>query len=108
MDFVTRLPPSQGNTVIFTVIDRFSKSAHFIPLPQLPTATEIANILLHHLFCHHSIPADMVSDRSPQFISQVWKALCSALGATVSLTSGYHPQPNGQAERANQELEAAL
>ncbi|XP_023822103.1 uncharacterized protein K02A2.6-like [Oryzias latipes] len=57
---------------------------------------------------HHGIPSDIVSDRGPQFTSQVWKAFCSALGATVSLTSGYHPQANGQAERANQELEAAL
>uniref|UniRef100_A0A8C7XXH5 Uncharacterized protein n=1 Tax=Oryzias sinensis TaxID=183150 RepID=A0A8C7XXH5_9TELE len=44
----------------------------------------------------------------PQFVSQVWKAFCSALGATTSLSSGYHPQTNGQAERANQELEASL
>uniref|UniRef100_A0A3B3HIS5 Integrase catalytic domain-containing protein n=1 Tax=Oryzias latipes TaxID=8090 RepID=A0A3B3HIS5_ORYLA len=108
MDFVTGLPPSNGNTVILTVIDRFSKMAHFIPLPQLPTATGTADIMVNHIFRHHGIPVDIVSDRGPQFISQVWKAFCTALGATVSLTSGYHPQSNGQAERANQELEAAL
>uniref|UniRef100_A0A3B3I4G6 Gypsy retrotransposon integrase-like protein 1 n=1 Tax=Oryzias latipes TaxID=8090 RepID=A0A3B3I4G6_ORYLA len=108
IDFVTGLPPSRGNIVILTVIDRFSKMAHFIPLPQLPTATQTANIMVDHVFRHHGIPADIVSDRGPQFISQVWKAFCTALGATVSLTSGYHPQSNGQAERANQELEAAL
>uniref|UniRef100_A0A8C7XNK1 Integrase catalytic domain-containing protein n=1 Tax=Oryzias sinensis TaxID=183150 RepID=A0A8C7XNK1_9TELE len=101
-------PPSNGNTVILTVIDRFSKMAHFIPLPQLPTATDTADIMVNHVFRHHGIPMDIVSDRGPQFISQVWKAFCTALGATVSLTSGYHPQSNGQAERANQELEAAL
>uniref|UniRef100_A0A8C7YBJ2 Gypsy retrotransposon integrase-like protein 1 n=1 Tax=Oryzias sinensis TaxID=183150 RepID=A0A8C7YBJ2_9TELE len=108
LDFVTGLPPSQGNSVILTVIDRFSKMAHFIPLAQLPSATETAQVLVHQVFRHHGIPLDIVSDRGPQFVSQVWKAFCSALGATVSLTSGYHPQSNGQAERANQELEAAL
>uniref|UniRef100_A0A8C8DEE2 Integrase catalytic domain-containing protein n=1 Tax=Oryzias sinensis TaxID=183150 RepID=A0A8C8DEE2_9TELE len=108
MDFVTGLPPSHGNAVILTVVDRFSKMAHFIPLPQLPTASETANLMINHVFRHHGIPVDIVSDRGPQFTSQVWKAFCSALGATVSLTSGYHPQSNGQAERANQELEAAL
>uniref|UniRef100_A0A8C7ZML9 Gypsy retrotransposon integrase-like protein 1 n=1 Tax=Oryzias sinensis TaxID=183150 RepID=A0A8C7ZML9_9TELE len=108
MDFVTGLPPSQGNTVILTVIDRFSKSAQFIPLPKLPTATEMADIMVQNVFRHHGIPSDIVSDRGPQFVSQVWRAFCSALGATVSLTSGHHPQSNGQAERANQELEAAL
>uniref|UniRef100_A0A3P9MQ90 Gypsy retrotransposon integrase-like protein 1 n=1 Tax=Oryzias latipes TaxID=8090 RepID=A0A3P9MQ90_ORYLA len=108
VDFVTGLPTSQGHTVILTVIDRFSKAAQFIPLPQLPSATVTADLLVNHVFRHHGIPADIVSDRGPQFISHVWKAFCSALGATVSLSSGYHPQSNGQAERANQELEAAL
>uniref|UniRef100_A0A3B3BQW6 Integrase catalytic domain-containing protein n=1 Tax=Oryzias melastigma TaxID=30732 RepID=A0A3B3BQW6_ORYME len=64
--------------------------------------------MVNHVFRHHRIPMDVVSDRGPQFSSQVWRAFCSALGATVSLSSGYHPQSNGQAERANQELEAAL
>uniref|UniRef100_A0A3P9HZ32 Integrase catalytic domain-containing protein n=1 Tax=Oryzias latipes TaxID=8090 RepID=A0A3P9HZ32_ORYLA len=108
VDFITGLPPSQGHTVIFTIIDRFSKAARFIPLAQLPTATETAEILVDQVFRHHGIPSDIVSDRGPQFTSQVWKAFCNCLGATVSLTSGYHPQSNGQAERANQELEAAL
>uniref|UniRef100_A0A3B3HD22 Gypsy retrotransposon integrase-like protein 1 n=1 Tax=Oryzias latipes TaxID=8090 RepID=A0A3B3HD22_ORYLA len=108
VDFVTGLPSSQGNTVILTVVDRFSKAVHFIPLPQLPSATETAKILVNHVFRHHGIPVDIVSDRGPQFISQVWRAFCTALGASVSLSSGYHPQSNGQAERANQELEAGL
>uniref|UniRef100_A0A8C7WRV6 Integrase catalytic domain-containing protein n=1 Tax=Oryzias sinensis TaxID=183150 RepID=A0A8C7WRV6_9TELE len=108
VDFVTGLPVSQGNTVILTVIDRFSKFVHFIPLPQLPTATETADALVHNVFRHHGLPLDIVSDRGPQFVSQVWKAFCTALGATISLTSGYHPQSNGQAERVNQELEASL
>lgn len=51
---------------------------------------------------------DVVSDRGPQFISQVWRSFCKALGAKVSLSSGFHPQSNGQCERANQDLEAAL
>jgi len=39
----TALPPSQGNTVILTVVDRFSKAAHFIPLPKFPSAKETAS-----------------------------------------------------------------
>uniref|UniRef100_A0A3Q3A7R1 Gypsy retrotransposon integrase-like protein 1 n=1 Tax=Kryptolebias marmoratus TaxID=37003 RepID=A0A3Q3A7R1_KRYMA len=108
IDFVTGLPPSQGHTVIFTIVDRFSKSAHFIPLPKLPTAFETAEIITHHVFRLHGIPVDIVSDRGPQFTSQVWRSFCRGLGTGVSLTSGYHPQSNGQSERCNQELEAAL
>ncbi|KAI3372158.1 hypothetical protein L3Q82_007014 [Scortum barcoo] len=108
VDFVSGLPPSQGNTVILTVVDRFSKSVHFIPLPKLPSALETASLLTDHVFRLHGLPTDIVSDRGPQFTSQVWTAFCKALGATPSLSSGYHPQSNGQTERANQSLETAL
>ena len=102
------LPPSNGHTVILTVVDRFSKAVHFIALPKLPTASETAQLLVQHVFRLHRIPADLISDCGPQFISQVWKAFCRALGASVSLSSGQHPQTNGQAERAKQDLGTAL
>ncbi|KAK5927636.1 hypothetical protein CgunFtcFv8_012771 [Champsocephalus gunnari] len=108
MDFVTGLPPSEGNTVILTIVDRFSKAVHFVPLPKLPSALETATRITQHVFRLHGIPLDIVSDRGPQFASRVWKAFCQALGASASLSSGYHPQTNGQTERANQDLEAAL
>ncbi|KAI3377948.1 hypothetical protein L3Q82_009079 [Scortum barcoo] len=56
----------------------------------------------------HGLPKDIVSDRGPQFISGFWKEFCQLLGATVSLSSGYHPESNGQTERLNQELETCL
>ncbi|XP_036072769.1 uncharacterized protein lrfn4b [Oryzias melastigma] len=108
LDFVTGLPPSSGKTVIMTIVDRFSKAAHFVALPKLPSAAGTAALMLTHVFRLHGIPVDIVSDRGPQFVSQVWKAFCAAFGATASLSSGFHPQSNGQAERTNQDLEAAL
>uniref|UniRef100_A0A3B3C9J6 Gypsy retrotransposon integrase-like protein 1 n=1 Tax=Oryzias melastigma TaxID=30732 RepID=A0A3B3C9J6_ORYME len=108
VDFVTGLPASRGNTVILTIVDRFSKAAHFVALPKLPTAAETATALVDHVFRLHGIPSDIVSDRGPQLISQVWKCFCRALGATASLFSGFHPQTNGQTERTNQDLESAL
>ena len=108
LDFVTGLPASNGMTVILTVVDRFSKMAHFIPLPKLPSAKETAQLVIDHVFRIHGLPRDVVSDRGPQFTSTFWKEFCHLLGATVSLTSGFHPQSNGQSERANQELGKAL
>lgn len=108
IDLVTGLPPSEGNTTILTIIDRFSKAVHFVPLPKLPTALEATNLLVKHVFRLHGIPKDLVSDCRPQFTSHIWKVFCQALGATVSLTLGYHPQSNGQTERVNQSLESAL
>ncbi|KAI2666927.1 Transposon Tf2-6 polyprotein [Labeo rohita] len=47
---------------------------------------------------------DIVSDRGPQFISRVWREFFNLLGVSVSLSSGYHPQTNGQTKRKIQEL----
>ena len=74
MDFVTGLPPSDGNTVVLTIIDCFSKAVHFVPLSKLPSALETANLLVLQVFRLHGIPQDIVSDLGPQFSSRVWKA----------------------------------
>ncbi|XP_057696537.1 retinoic acid receptor RXR-gamma-B isoform X2 [Corythoichthys intestinalis] len=108
LDFITGLPPSQGKTTILTVVDRFSKMVRFITFPKLPTAKETASALLDEVFKVHGFPSDIVSDRGPQFVARFWKAFCGLIGATVSLSSGFHPQSNGQAERMNQELETTL
>ena len=64
--------------------------------------------MLHHVFRLHGLPCDIVSDRGPQFTSRFWTDFCQLLGATVSLSSGFHPQSNGQTEQMNQEMETAL
>lgn len=108
MDFVMGLPPSNDNTVVLTVVDRLSKMVHFIALPKLPSAKETAEVMMFNVFRIHGFPKDIVSDWGPQFISRFWKEFCSLLGATVSLSSGFHPQTNGQSEHLNQELETSL
>ena len=108
LDFVTGLPPSDGNTAVLTIVDRFSKAVHFVPLSKLPSAKETAVLVMNNVFRIHGLPCDVVSDRGPQFISMFWRAFCKCLGATASLSSGFHPQSNGQTERANQDLERVL
>ena len=103
VDFMTDLPPSQGYTSVLVVVDRFSKSCKLIPLKGLPTALQTAEALFHQVFRHFGLPEDIVSDRGPQFISRVWTAFC-LLGVSISLSSGYHPQTNGQTERKIQEV----
>ncbi|KAI2645331.1 Transposon Tf2-6 polyprotein [Labeo rohita] len=104
VDFITDLPNSLGHTTILTVVDRFSKGCRFIPLPKLPTAMETAEALCNSVFRFYGLPEDIVSDRGPQFTSRLWSSFFRLLGVNISLTSGYHPQANGQAERLNQEL----
>ena len=104
VDSHTDLPPSQGNTTILVVVHRFSKSCRLIPLPGLPTALQTAEALFTHVFRHYGVPEDIVSDRGPQFTSRVWRAFMERLGVSVSLTSGFHPESNGQVERVNQDV----
>ena len=108
LDFITGLIPSQGNDVILVIIDRFSKACRFLPLPKLPSAPETARRVCDHVFRLIGLPQDVVSDRGPQFASGFWRAFCKLIGATVSLSSGYHPESNGLTERLNQDLEATL
>uniref|UniRef100_A0A4W6E7Z3 Gypsy retrotransposon integrase-like protein 1 n=1 Tax=Lates calcarifer TaxID=8187 RepID=A0A4W6E7Z3_LATCA len=108
MDFVTGLPPSEGNTTILTIVDRFSKMVHFVPMSKLPSAKETAEAVLYNVVRLHGFPKDIVSDRGPQFVARFWRDFCKLVGASASLSSGYHPESNGQTERLNQELETVL
>ncbi|KAI2649283.1 Transposon Tf2-8 polyprotein [Labeo rohita] len=82
----------------------FVTDCRFIPLPKLPTAMETAEHLCNWVFWLYGLPEDILSDRGPQFTSRLWASFFGLLGVNVSLTSGYHPQANGQVKRLNQEL----
>lgn len=81
---------------------------HFIPLHKLSSAKGKADLLLNHVFWLHGLSIDIVSDRGPQFTARFWKEFCRLLRISVSLSSGFHPQTNGQTERLNEELETGL
>lgn len=66
LDFVTGLPPSSGNTVILSVVDRFSKMTQFVPLFKLLLAKETAQLILHHVFHLYGITV-LLSSFRPQF-----------------------------------------
>ncbi|XP_014873544.1 uncharacterized protein LOC106936835 [Poecilia latipinna] len=81
---------------------------HLIPLHKLPSAPDLARVMAREVFRLHGIPRNIVSDRGPQFISRFWSEFCTLLGIDVSLSSGFHPQTDGQTERINQEVESKL
>lgn len=89
VDFITGLPPSDGHTVILTVVDRFSKVANFVPLPTLPSAAETGDLLVQHVFQLYSISKDIVSNRGPQFTSQTERTNQS-LESTLRCITAHH------------------
>ena len=75
-DFITDLPLSNGFDSILTVIDRFSKETEFILCNKTATALDTAKLYLFHVWKDHGLPCTIVSDRGPQFASQVMSDLC--------------------------------
>jgi len=108
MDFITGLPPSQGSTVIFVVVDRLSKTAHFGALPTSFTASKVAELFVSLVVRHHGYPRSIVSDRDPVFISTFWRKLFELSGTKLAMSSAYHPQTDGQTEVVNRGLEQYL
>jgi hypothetical protein len=109
MDFIVELPKcSAGFNAILTVVCRLSKQAHFIPLHTTATAQEVAKLFVAHIFRLHGLPSRIVSDRDPKFVSHFWTESMKLLGVTKSLSSGYHPQTDGQTEIVNRQIEQML
>ena len=101
MDFVEALPKVNGKTVILTVVDRFSKAAHFIALSHPYTATSVARAFFDEVVRLHGIPSSMVSDRDPVFTSSFWQELFKLAEVKLRFTSAFHPQSDGQSEATN-------
>ncbi|KAK2414896.1 hypothetical protein QL285_037431 [Trifolium repens] len=109
MDFITGLPKTRRkHDSIWVIVDRLTKSAHFLPVRTTDTAAKLTDIYIAEIVRLHGIPSSIVSDRDPKFTSHFWKTLHEALGTKLRLSSAYHPQTDGQTERTNQSLEDLL
>jgi len=109
MDFITELPESEGCNQLWIVIDRFTKMAHFLPLPKEgKTAADLAVIFAREIWKHHRLPMDIVSDRDSRFTSETWKEFLWLSGIRLRMSTAFHPQADGQTERLNQTIEAYL
>ena len=101
MDFVEGFPRMGGKSVILTVVDRFSKYAHFIALGHPYTAISVARAFFDNIVRLHGVPCSIVSDRDPVFTSAFWTELFSLVGVKLRLSTAFHPQTDGQSEVTN-------
>lgn len=98
MDLIEGLPPSRGKHCILTVVDRLSKQAHFLALSHRYTALDVAQLYLDNVFKLYGMPDNIISDRDPTFLSEIWGELFRVHGVDLRFSSAYHPQKDGQTE----------
>jgi hypothetical protein len=104
MDFVEGLPKVHGKSVILTVVDRFSKYAHFIALGHPYTTTSVTRAFFDGVVHLHGFPSSIVSDWDPVFTGNVWRDLFKMAGVTLRMSTAFHPQTDGQSEVVNKVL----
>lgn len=114
MDFIVKLPestePGTGRICdsVLVVVCRLTKYAYFLPLKESITAEDLAYEILRSIVSRHGMPKEIISDRDKLFTSKFWNSLISRLGCKLKLSTSFHPQTDGQTERANQTLEQYL
>jgi hypothetical protein len=109
VDFITKLPVSQGYDSILTVMDHdCSKATIFIPCVEEISREETAALYAKHVFARYGLPTKIISDRDLRFASKFTRELCKLLGIQQNISTAYHPRTDGQSERSNQWLEQYL
>ncbi|GJU78625.1 putative reverse transcriptase domain-containing protein, partial [Tanacetum coccineum] len=109
MDFVTKfLKTSFGQDTIWVIVDRLTKSAHFLPIKETDSMEKLTRQYFKEVVSRHGVPVSIISDRDSKFTSHFWKSLNEALGTQLDMSTAYHPHTDGQSERTIQTLEDML
>jgi hypothetical protein len=109
MDFILSLPKTPtGKDSIWVVVDRLTKSAHFIPIKVKDSMDKLAKLYVQNIVRLHGVPSVIVSDRDYHFTSRFWQSLQKEMGTELKFNTAFHPQTDGQSEQTNQILEDML
>ncbi|GKA31163.1 reverse transcriptase domain-containing protein [Tanacetum coccineum] len=99
---------TQGFNTIWVIVDRLTKSAHFLPIRENDPLDKLARLYLNRIVARHGIPVSIICDRDGRFTSKFWRSFQKDLGTDISMSTAYHPETDGQSERTIQTLEDML
>ncbi|GJW63488.1 putative reverse transcriptase domain-containing protein [Tanacetum coccineum] len=97
-----------GYDTIWVIVDRLTKSAHFLPMKKMDNMEKLTRLYLKEIVCRHGVPISIILDRDSHFTSRFWRSLLEALGTNLDMSTAYHPQTDGQSERTIQTLEGKV
>uniref|UniRef100_A0A388K4R3 Integrase catalytic domain-containing protein n=1 Tax=Chara braunii TaxID=69332 RepID=A0A388K4R3_CHABU len=109
MDFMDTLVTSRsGKRHIFVIIDRFTKYARLTAMPEIARTEHVIKLFMDNWVRDFGLPKSIVSDKDVRFTSDLWKKTAEQLGSQLRMTSGNHPEANGQAEQMNRVVQHLL
>ena len=92
MDFVVGLPKSaKGNDSIWVIVDRFTKSAHFLPIKKKQSVESLTKVYVDSIVRLHGISRSIISNRDSRFTSRIWQGLQETFGTQLKLSTTFHP-----------------
>ena len=92
MDFVIGLSRSpKGHKAIWVIVDRMTKTAHFIPVKMTYLLDQLAQIYIDEIVTLYGVLTSIMSDQDPRFTSKFWESLHKALGTNLSFSTAFHP-----------------
>ena len=108
-DFITDLLLSASFDNLMVVVDHPSmKGVICIPYHKTIDTETTAQNFINHVFQCFGLPNSFLSDRGPQFSSQVFKEIAQILGFKTLRSMPYHPQTDRETKCVNQELEVYM
>ncbi|XP_020684049.1 uncharacterized protein LOC110100742 [Dendrobium catenatum] len=102
MDFAMDFPRSrQRHDAIWVIVDRLTKSAHFLSIRQTNLVDKLAQVYVKEIVRLHGMPKVIVSDRDGRFTSRLWKSIQQEFGTKLHFSTAFHPQTDGYFQSSN-------
>ncbi|GJZ19169.1 putative reverse transcriptase domain-containing protein [Tanacetum coccineum] len=92
MNFITKLPwSSSGHDAIWVIVDRLTKSAHFLAIREDYSMEKLARLYIDEIVARHGVPTSIISERDGRFTSRFWQTMQKVLGTHLDMSTAYHP-----------------